>query len=178
MKLTYYPRKSHNDANDKTTNKAYSDVWMTPESFAHSVVNHFKPTGRVLEPCCGTGEGGYITHPAFTDWCEVRKDKDFFDWEDKVDWIITNPPYSIIVQMLEGSLVVADNVVFAPIKINEIMSSKKRNRMVKALGHGIKEVVIIDTPPKPFPQTGFQYWIIHWKRGHKGDITFTDWRAK
>jgi hypothetical protein len=79
--------------------------------------------------------------------------------------------------MLEGSLMVADNVVFAPIKINEIMSSKKRNRMIKELGHQIKEVVIIDTPPKPFPQTGFQYWCIHWQRGYKGPITWTDWRA-
>ena len=71
---------------------------------------------------------------------------------------------------------VADNVVFAPIKINEIMSSKKRNRMIKELGHQIKEVIIIDTPPKPFPQTGFQYWCIHWQRGYTGPITWTDWR--
>tara|TARA_Y100000361_G_C11085874_1_gene303723 strand:- start:259 stop:774 length:516 start_codon:yes stop_codon:yes gene_type:complete len=170
MKLKYYKRKEQKDT------KAYSDVWMTPREFAHKVVDHFAPTGRVLEPCSGTEYGGYWGHPAFTDWCEVRSGKDFFDWDEKVDWIITNPPYSIIVQMLEGALMVADNVVFAPIKINEIMSSKKRNRMIKELGHQIKEVIIIDTPPKPFPQTGFQYWCIHWQRGYTGPITWTDWR--
>jgi len=170
MKLEYYKRKPHKD------DKAYSDVWMTPESLAHRVVDHFNPQGRVLEPCAGTGEGGYISHPAFTDSCEIRLGKDFFDWEQEVDWIITNPPYSIIVQMLEGSLRVADNVVFGPVKI-DIMSSKKRNRMIRDLGHRLKEVVIIDTPPRPFPQTGFQYYCFHWQRGYEGDVKWTDWRS-
>ena len=44
------------------------------------------------------------------------------------------------------------------------------------LNFSIKEVIIIDTPPKPFPQTGFQYWCIHWQRGYTGPITWTDWR--
>ena len=171
MKLKHWKRKQHTD------NDRYSDVVFTPKDVAFRFVDYFKPTGKVLEPCCGTEEG-YIDHPAFTHWCEVRRGKDFFDFNEKVDWIITNPPYSILGQFLEGSIYTADNIVFAPIFSTQIWSSKKRLRVIRDEGFGVKEMILIDTPPKPWPQTGFQYAAFHLQRGHKGDITFTDWRAK
>ena len=49
------------------------------------------------------------------DWCEISEGKDFFDYNGKVDWIITNPPYSIFDDFLDKAFEVADNVVmFVP----------------------------------------------------------------
>ena len=31
------------------------DEIMTPEYLAEALVNHFKPNGKILEPCKGTG---------------------------------------------------------------------------------------------------------------------------
>jgi hypothetical protein len=168
--MKHFPRKAMCD------DDRYSDVHMTPTSVAHRVVNHFNPSGRVLEPAYGGKTGGYWNHKVFTDLCEIREGKDFFDFTEKVDWIFTNPPYSIIVQFLEHSLEVADNVVFAPVKLSQLLSSKKRNRMIKEAGFQIKELIIMDTPPKPFPQTGFQYFAMYFKRGYTGDVKWTDWR--
>jgi len=171
MKLKYYKKKPHKESKD------YSDVVMTPVDLAWRIVDHFSPSGRVLEPASGGAEGGFISHPAFTDWCEVRLGKDFYDWEEHVDWIITNPPYSLLSQFLEACLTVADNVVLAPIHFTHCVSSKKRMKMIRDLGFSIKEVVLLDTPAKPWPQTGFQYVCIHFQRGYQGDVKWTDWRS-
>jgi len=171
MKLKHWKKKAMKDDAD------YSDVVYTPKDLAFRIVDHFKPWGSVLEPCCGT-EQGYIDHPAFTHWCEVRKGKDFFDYEKFHDWIITNPPYSTFAQFLEGSLYTANEIVLGPIKADQIFSSKKRLRVIKEEGFGIREIVLMDTPPKPWPQTGFQYCAVWLSRNYFGPINFTDWRTK
>ena len=102
MKLTHYKRKHHTD------DKSYSDVVMTPKELAHRIVDHLSPSGKVLEPCRGDAPHSYYSHPSFTDWCEVREDKNFFDFEGHVDWTITNPPFSIFSQFLEACLVVSE----------------------------------------------------------------------
>jgi len=35
--------------------------------------------------------------------CEIKEGKNFFDWCLLVDWIITNPPYSILDKVIEHS---------------------------------------------------------------------------
>jgi hypothetical protein len=33
--------------------------------------------------------------PDGSPWCEIEHGRDFFDWDDPVDWAIGNPPYSL-----------------------------------------------------------------------------------
>lgn len=77
--------------------KGGNDKFMTPINLVEKIVYHFQPKGNILEPCIGSGNfynflKGWIQKGHTLDWCEIDKGKDFFDYEKKVDWIITNPP--------------------------------------------------------------------------------------
>ena len=161
----------------KQSNRNYksNDIVMTPFEFAKEIVDYFKPTGRILEPCCGTGnfikafEG--CGQNVSTLWCEITKGKDFFDFNEKVDWIITNPPYSIMRKFLEHSMDISDNVCFL-ITINHIWT-KARLRAIKEKGFGIKEILMVQEPEN-FPKFGFQVGVVHLQKGWKGDIKLND----
>ena len=88
-----------------------NDIVFTPDEIAEKLVKMFKPTGKILEPC--KGEGAFMKFlPKNTDWCEIADGRDFFDYTKKVDWIITNPPYSNFDDFLKHSMEVANNIVF------------------------------------------------------------------
>jgi hypothetical protein len=144
-----------------------NDCVQTPIEYARAIVNHFKPFGKVLEPC--SGEGNFLKVYPFAKSCEILLGSDFFEEKGNYDWIITNPPYSQLRSFLNHSMELADNIVFlAP--INHLWF-KARIRDVLQSNFGIKEIWIFDTP-KSFPQSGFQMGCFYVKRGWKGDITF------
>lgn len=61
-----------------------NDVVFTQDHIARDIVRYFKPTGRMLDPCCGNG--AFLKYMPGADWCEITKGKDFFEWKDPVDW--------------------------------------------------------------------------------------------
>lgn len=87
------------------------DKVYTPDWCAQDMVDHFHPSGRILEPCKG---GGAFLRALLNDtfWCEIDEGVDFFDWVEPVDWIITNPPYSILKEFFVHSMSVTNNIVF------------------------------------------------------------------
>lgn len=142
-------------------NSPDKDIVMTPKELAQEILDHFKPSGSVLDPCCGNG--------AFTidKWCEISKGKNFFDWNEKVDWIITNPPWSKFKEFLEHGMKIADNIVYL-VTINHFLT-KARLRLIKEHGFGIKEFFLVDTP-KSWPQSGFQVAAGHIQKGYVGSV--------
>ena len=148
------------------TQKNGNDRIMTPIYLCKKIVEHFKPTGKILEPCSGTGNFLKVL-PANTDWCEIDKGKDFFDYNNKVDWIITNPPYSKYRAFLNKSMEIANNIVFLQL-INAIWY-KARLRDMFSHNFGIKEIFLLDTP-KEFPQFGFQMGCVYFQKNYKGKI--------
>jgi len=150
-----------------------NDKVMTPLLLAQDIVNYFNPFGqKCLEPCKGTGN--FVT--AFEnisinpEWCEIDEGIDFFEFDKKVDWIITNPPYSILSNFLEHCVNVSDNVVF--LCLGNALFFKKRIRIIKHANFGFKEMIFVDTPPKPWPQFGIQLAVIHLAKNYKGDVKF------
>ena len=89
---------------------APSDIVYTSDEIAKDIVEHFKPSGRILEPC--KGEGAFLKHMPGAEWCEIQEGRDFFQWVDPVDWIVTNPPYSLFREFLRHALEVSRDVVF------------------------------------------------------------------
>lgn len=151
--------------------KGGNDCVYTPEHLAKHIIDYFKPTGKLLEPCSGNGAFLKFMHNA--DWCEIDRGKDFFDYHKTADWAITNPPFSKIRKFLQHlyGLDIKNIVLLCP--TNHIIGLKARNQdMIKA-GYGIKEIIFIDTP-KEFPQSGFQWSINYIKRGHEGKIILTN----
>lgn len=148
-------------------NKNYqsNDVIMTPVNLAKKLVEHFKPSGKGLEPCCGTGN--ILQFLVDADWCEITKNKNFFDYNEKVDYIFTNPPWSQIRSFLEHSMTLA-NDIYLLFTINHLWT-KARLRDIKEYNFGIVEICLFDTP-NTFPQTGFQLGMVHIKRNYDGEL--------
>ena len=164
------------------TNTIRNDCIQTPVELASDIVNYFKPQGRILEPCKGNGSfiKAYETYNLINQftgnegiqwtWCEIKEGKDFFDFNEKVDWIITNPPYSKMRKFLQKSMRVSDNVVFLT-TINHLWLKARLNDIDKSK-FGIKEIIIFNTP-KSFPPAGFQIGCFHLKKGYEGEIKFS-----
>ena len=146
------------------------DLVMTPEYLAIDIIEHFKPTGRVLDPSRGLGAFYNNFNTEDKDWCELAEDKDFFSYDKKVDWIITNPPWSKMREFLEHGMKISNNIVYLT-TINHY-TTKRRIRDMKQNGFGLKEIYNIETP-KSFPQSGFQVAAIHTLRGYEGNIEFS-----
>jgi hypothetical protein len=144
---------------------------QTPEEVCKLIVNHFKPHGSVLEPC--KGDGNFLKYLYDADWCEIKEGRDFFKYDKKVDWIITNPPFDLMRKFIIKSMQIADNIVFLT-TINHLWL-KARLRDIKENEFGIKEILLLDTP-KTFPSSGFQVGCFYLKRNWKGDIRFSDYR--
>lgn len=205
-------------------NYVSDDVVQTPPKLARQLVEHFRPSGRILEPCKGRGNFlralrafvrgqkslvvsqkslangqksvankrtlnskplapglALSSQPSALDshskslssvsWCELKAGRDFFAWTKKVDWIITNPPWSQIRAFLQHAMRLADHVVFL-MTINHVWT-KARLRDVREAGFGIREIVLVNMP-RSFPQSGFQLGAVHFRRGKQAAMHVTD----
>lgn len=152
--------------NQPNRNYKSDDVVMTPDALAKALVDHFRPSGRILEPCKGTG--AFLRYlPPETLWTEISEGRDFFDFSEHVDWIVTNPPWSQIRAFLRHSYEVADNIVML-FTVNHLWL-KARLRDMREAGFGLREIVLMDTP-KEFPQSGFQLGAVYIQRGYSGSV--------
>lgn len=151
---------------NKTKKATASDSVQTRAETAEWIVRHFEPEGTILEPCRGDG-AFYRVLPNGTEWCEIREGRDFFDWTRPVDWIITNPPYSIYDHFLQHAFEVAENVVFF-VPIAKAFKSNTVQRMVIEYG-GLKELVYMGGGQRHGFAFGFPVGCLHYQRGFVGD---------
>jgi len=156
-----------------------NDVIMTPRHIAKQMIDFYeiKDCERVLDPCAGDG-AFFDQYPkeAIKYRMEISEGLDFFDWDvnrsPHIDWIITNPPYSIFPQFLEHCFKVADNVCLL-IPLAKLVSSLKRINMVMDYG-GIVSMRVIGASRCGFP-FGFPAAAIHMKRGYTGETLIEMW---
>ena len=158
-------------------NKAEDDIVMTPEWLAKRVIDSLPIKGKVLDPCRGLG-AFYNQLPGDKYYCELSEGLNFFDWKDKVDWVVTNPPWSIYRKFTQHAYEIADNVCFL-VTINHDLGLRARLRDMDEAGFGIRQIFTIDTPKenpgtKEWPQMGFQLGWVWKQRGYKGPIEWTN----
>jgi len=97
----------------KNSLKNPNDVIYTPKELAINCIKSFdlKTNDIVLDPFFGNGIF-FINYPDFVtkQLCEIEApfNKNFFDYNDKVDWIISNPPFSMISKVLEHTVKIAE----------------------------------------------------------------------
>ena len=127
----------------------------------------FLPKGLILEPCIGNGNL-YNALPEPKDWCEISKGKNFFDYHKKVDWIITNPPYSIYDKFLAHCFEIADNVVLL-CPIAKAFKSMRIEELVDSYG-GLQVIWLIGSGTKCGFNFGFPTGCLYYQRGYKGKI--------
>jgi len=158
--------------------KGGNDVVQTPDALAEKIVSHFSCdiSGSVLEPC--SGDGAFVRalnklDDVILDECEIKRGIDFFNYSNKVNWVITNPPWSLARKFAQHSYGLADNIIFL-INVGHFLGFRARMKDTRDAGFGVREVLLVDTPPKPWPQSGFQLGAIHFQRGW-GEATKFTW---
>lgn len=145
----------------------------TPRRLAQAIVDHFQPQGSMLEPCAGSG--AFLDCMEGAEWCEIEENRDFFSYAKLVDWIITNPPYEQRLEFLVRSLQLAKNIIFL-IQVPSLFFQAKLHLITK-WECGIREIVLIDNPPDPWPFFDMRLGVVHIKKGHRGGIKLTDKRG-
>lgn len=145
-----------------------NDVVFTPEPLAEQICSLFPIEGKVLEPA--KGEGAFLKYlPEGTDWCEIVDGRNFFDYNQKVDWIVTNPPYSDFDRFLKHCFELAENVVLL-VPVAKIFKSMGTLKQVFGYG-GIVSCYLLPAGQAGFP-FGFPCGVYHFKRGYTGQTEF------
>lgn len=142
-----------------------SDVVYTPDKTAKDIIDWLKPTGLCLDPCLGDG-AFYKYLPKGSEWCEIRKGKDFFDYNKKVDWIIGNPPYSIFEDWLQHSFELADNVAYI-LPTNKVFQRQIIMKMINDWG-GVKGIKVYGSGQAIGFPFGFSVGAFHFGKKYKG----------
>ncbi len=142
-----------------------NDRIMTPTYLCQQIIEHFKPCGKILEPCCGSGN--FLKLLPNADWCEIDMGRDFLSVSGTWDWIITNPPYSKYRAFLNKAMDISENIVF--LQLINASFYRARLRDIWSKNFGIKEIWCVDTP-KEFPQFGFQLGCVFYKKNYNGNI--------
>lgn len=151
-----------------------NDVVFTPDWLAKQICEMFPISGKVLEPC--KGEGAFMRYlPSDSDWCEITEGRNFYDYDSKVDWIVTNPPYSDFNRFLEHCFKLADNVVLL-VPIAKLFKSMGTLRQVFGYG-GFVEIWTLPASKAGFP-FGFPCAVYHIKRGYKGETKIGELELK
>jgi hypothetical protein len=150
-------------------NTAVQDRVMTPDDLALRVVRRFKSQiqGKVLEPC--SGEGAFVRALRQEGFeviaLELDRGQDFFDFHERVDWIVTNPPWSgkrLRAFALHAYEVAHDIVFLCP--TGKFGAFKAAIREMSEAGfEKVEEIFLAKDPPRPWPQGGFLVGAIHLK---------------
>lgn len=167
-------RKGKPTMPNKTDRATAADTVFTSYRTAQWIVDYFKPHGTILEPAAGKN----VFFDLFTNEqkfrCEITDGIDFFDWEKQVDWIITNPPYSIYDLFLQKAFSVSNNVVFF-VPIAKAFKSNKVQKMVMKYG-GLREIVYMGGGSRHGFSFGFPVGCLYYKRNYNGlcKITYVE----
>lgn len=103
------------------------DVYETPEIVVKKLLDiiPIDPSKTYLEPCKASGR---IYHylPEGSQWAEIREGVDYLTTSfNPVDFIITNPPFSLAQEFIEKALTEAKVVVML-LRINFLGSFKRK----------------------------------------------------
>lgn len=152
----------------ETQQRQLRDRVMTPDWCAQDMVAWFRPEGRILEPCRGDG-AIFKRLPPGSLWCEIAEGRDFYAFTDRVDWIISNPPYSQLRPWMRHSFTLADEIVYL-IPLRNLVSGFGFIQEVYAFG-GIRHIRFYGTGNRLGFPMGNAICAIQISRGYPGAIT-------
>jgi hypothetical protein len=167
-----------------------TDIVYTGQGLARRIIdylpiahNHF-----CLDPCRGRGAFYDLLPEGRRDWCEVEEGRDFltYDLGHRIDWVITNPPFSDAYSAIAArAFDIANNVAFL-VKFAVATATSARHRSWRDAGHALREVVFVPWELAEFTAEngaekapeGFCLSLLIWSRGYNGDVRFTYWDDK
>lgn len=151
------------------------DVVYTPGWAARDMVEYFRPTGRVLDPCKGAGVFlDYLQDDA--EWCEITEGRDFFAWRKPVDWVVSNPPYSMTREWFRHSYAIADNLLYL-VPLRNVFSVFGFVKEIYDFG-GIREMRLYGTGNRLGFPMGNAIGALHIVRGFSGPAAISFYGEK
>lgn len=162
----------------KQPNRNYvsNDVVMTPRHLSEKLFTALNPSGMMLEPARGDGAFYDLMPENLRDWCEISQGRDFLEYDKKVEWIISNPPWSLMRPFLLHSMRLANNIAFL-CTLNHLWT-RARLRDLYNNDFSLKTIIMCDTPTEAtWPSTGFQLGMFHIQKNWIGDCKIIDLRS-
>jgi len=160
-------------ANGKLIPDGGDDEIHTPDWLARAIVKHFMPSGRILEPCCGSG--AFVRAIPGCDSLDSSKGEDFLKVQGRRwDWIVTNPPYSEFRGFLQKAMALSDNIVF--LALVNAWFVRARQTDIRKAGFGMVELFEVPVPDAPWPKFGMTLAAAWLRRGWEGGIAYTQYR--
>lgn len=141
------------------------DRVFTPTWVARDMVEHFRPAGRILEPCKGAGAFLEVLPPDVA-WCEIDEGRDFFAWSAPVDWVVSNPPYSLTRKWFRHSYTIAEHLLYL-VPLRNVFSGFGFVREIYDFG-GIVEIRHYGTGGSVGFPMGNAIGAFHIQRGYGG----------
>jgi hypothetical protein len=172
-------RQRHDDYPAQTSppliRHVVNDLVYTEADLARRLIDHFRPTGRILDPCRGDG-AFYDNFPETRYWCEIRDGRDFLTCNELFDWIMTNLPWSkkLYRAISQHAFEIAENVVFLA-RLHNAIGTYARHRDWRSRGHGLREIIILNWQDAGLRAEGFVLGAFHWQRGWIDSTKFTYW---
>lgn len=120
-----------------------NDVFITPLKLAKKHIDEikYKDTDRWYDPFKNTGNY-YNQFPNDNkEWSEILDGKDFFDFNENVDIICSNPPYSIIDKVLEKSVSLNPRIISYLIGVGNLTTRRIEN--MNKCGYGLKKLIML-----------------------------------
>lgn len=153
-------------SNGKGQGYRTNDKITTPVNIAKQIISllPINPEDVLYDPFRGSG-AFYNNYPEHNKkhYSEIDEGLDFFDFNNKVDWIISNPPYSLYTEVMRHSYELAENIVYL-IPLSKLVSSMGRIRELKRYG-GIKKLWILPASKCGFP-FGFPACVVWIQKGY------------
>jgi len=123
----------------------YNDIWYDPFKNNGSYYNQFPNENKI--------------------WSEILEDKDFFTFDEKVDIICSNPPYSMIDKVLEKSVELNPRIISYLIGVNNLTA--KRMEYMENNGYYITKIHMC----KVFKWYGMSM-IVVWEKDKKPIMSY------
>jgi len=161
------------NANIKNRQSA-NDVFITPIDLVKThldiVAEYVSEEDVLLDPFFGTGNYYNTFSLKFPnnkrEFLEIEMGKDFFEYNDKVDVIISNPPYSILDKVLEKSVKLNPHTISYLIGINNLTC--KRIEYMNKNGYVVSKMHLT----KVYKWFGMSCIVVFTKKETKNCILF------
>ena len=116
-----------------------NDIFITPPSLSKFAINMIDYTDKDiwLDPFKNNGSY-YNQFPINKKWCEILDNKDFFEFNEPVDIICSNPPYSCIDKVLSKSIELQPRVIQYLLGINNLTT--KRLEFMEKNNYGLTKI--------------------------------------
>lgn len=178
-----------------TRDRVSDDYYATPESAVRAILQQEELIGSILEPSAGEGHISYLIKEYYpnnrlvsTDLiqrrdlfsCNIQGGVDFltYDFSEKFDTIITNPPFSLAQEFIERALELSNRKVIMFAKI-QLLEGKKRRLLFEKFPPKYIYVFskrqaplsngsAVDENGKPWATTMCFAWFV-WEHGFNGN---------